>query len=263
MNEVNVDQALKLYLDEVLANVPAQHPERTPDCVSLLALNWHVKGKRRLADEQQNHIHQCPFCRRMLSLTRKHCGHSIKVVVAETLTRLKELFISDASETKIPTEKGEIFTDRWAPILAAGAAAQETPRPVYPLIVEDNEGRLLDDKSRVEINQGPWIEDSYLIMRITLHIPDWLRADQKQLLLVSGSGEPVDVFELTSTERQMLKIKLPENLVAQIKQQIETDHSLPFGLVLRIGRTRLLAASSARTSEAPKWTICPTLSPVS
>jgi hypothetical protein len=113
MSELNMEQELKRYLSKVSADTPSQHPERSPECVSLLALNWEVTGKRPLADEQLSHIKQCPFCRRMLSLTEEHArprhaygvkvmqqiAGSLSAIVASTIDRTTQL---QRGATRIP-----------------------------------------------------------------------------------------------------------------------------------------------------------------
>lgn len=251
-SKLSAEQALRLFSASDERTPPTRHSAQTDECHTFREFEYHVTGKVSFDREQRKHLNKCPYCQTTRSLFRKHYGINPIVIAAETLARVEE-WVSNSF--LMPREVSLLRGGGIASMLQAqGAARSHT----YGVAVEDDSGQHLMD-GRMYVTQGPLITpDGCLLMRISLELPPSVseRTPLELIFAAPSDGQVLGLFELPDLTGQLLKMKLPESLLAEARQQIESEFLLPFAVILRVSNPRLYAGnplSHTPIMETKQW----------
>ena len=66
--------------EKLMKNVPEEHSQKTPDCLSFSYFEAFIKGEIELTLGEHTHIEQCPYCQKVLAMFQEEIGERRDVV---------------------------------------------------------------------------------------------------------------------------------------------------------------------------------------
>jgi hypothetical protein len=74
METVDIRKLLRRWFESELEKAPAEDPRRTPECLRFADVSRLARDENQATPAQQEHVAQCVWCQRALSVARRTAG---------------------------------------------------------------------------------------------------------------------------------------------------------------------------------------------